>query len=661
MNSHALRAGDELREPGSETARWQVVDPIPRKGRVKVFDSQAYADVYKPFAEINAAISSGSLVLKRPKAPRVSLAAQLDPVLQSDLARLQRHLAQVQALQEDCHTSWARAYALARKDHEKHEAADPFPSRATIYRCLKRQRNGLPLLRGDKNKGNRLPRHSQGLRDLIVREAQARYLRPETNWSFNDLARYIIDCATDTGLLPPGRTVSRAFIRKVIREELSADPEIHRLDPKQVPAAKSIGARRIRCASPFARVEQDGLHLPFVVQTPGGVASNVYLLHAIDCCTGLPVGWHLVIGGVSESDGLKCVESILYSKQPHFDRLGLSIDLDVHGTPAQLVFDNGPETRGERMGRLVQLGIDVMHCKSHHAHGKPFIERLNRSLKEALQTLPGCTRVDGRDGQRDPVAEGDRLMTLEELEHWLVRWYYDDWANTPLERHWAEDLHGREALGITPRTRWQEMTQELAYVLPLSPSIHDWRRTLYEHEERTLSRKTGITCRGFNYKGEHLPYLVNKYGEKPVRILVDPDDYRQIFVDEGDDRPLVALTEEFVDETTPAYSFSYVQEQRKASLGLKESLAKGQFRRDVHSRAIEADGQRARKKPSKTERNREAAKQHKQRQAQERAIARPLLTSGAEPNADNRASTAIDLDSVAPLPVLNRNDGQAPK
>src|SRR3546814_2505776 len=104
--------------------------------------------------------------------------------------------------------------------------------------------------------------------------------------------------------------------------------------------------------APFERVEQDAVHLPFVIDTPEGPFSNVYLVHAIDCCTSMPLGWNMVIGSPSESDGFRCIESILFSKMDAFERLVLMQDLDVFGTPHPLILDNGPETRGERMRKL---------------------------------------------------------------------------------------------------------------------------------------------------------------------------------------------------------------------------------------------------------------------------------------------------------------------
>ncbi|MGE4125636.1 MAG: hypothetical protein AB7E59_10290 [Pusillimonas sp.] len=406
---------------------------------------------------------------------------------------------------------------------------------------------------------------------------------------------------------------------------------------------------------------QDAVHLPFVIRTAHGETTNVYLVHAIDCCTGMPVGWKLVIGSPTESDGLACVESILFSKQQAFSRLGVDASIDVFGTPHQLIFDNGPETRGGRIDRLVRLGIDVMHCKSRHAHGKPFIERLNRSLKEALQTLPGCTRMNGRDGQRDPLKLGDPLMSPNELEQWIVRWYYESWANTVLKRHLRTDFHDARKLGDTPALRWRTMTEQLAYPLPLPPSLAEWRMTLYEHDTRAISRKTGISYKGFNYRGVNLGYLVNKYGETHVRVLVNPDDYRQIFVDEGDGLPLVVLNEEFVDETTPAHSFNYMLEAlRQAPPEPSQASVAERFRHDVHQRAVQSSSKPARKKQSRVEKNRAVADAVKQSAALHRAEQNPLSKPVGPDRLSASVPSAMDfsVDDVAALPVLSRVSGK---
>jgi putative transposase len=370
------------------------------------------------------------------------------------------------------------------------------------------------------------------------------------------------------------------------------------------------------------------------------------------------VGWALKVGSPNASDGLRCVESLVFPKRAAWSSLQLEYDFEIHGTPHLLVFDNGPEARNERMQRLVRLGVDVMHCRSHAAHGKPFIERLNRAFKEALQLLPGCTRMDGVDGARDPVALGDELMTVEELERWLVRWYYEDWAHRPLKRHLRSDFANPVKLGHTPAERWRRMTGELAYAVPLSPSLSDWRMTLYDHEFRTLGRKTGITYSGFNYRGEHLPYLIDKYGERQVKVLANPDDFRQVFVDDGDDRPLVPLTEEFADESTPAYSFKDAENLRKASKEPPPGAdTRQKFRGDVQARAIESTPARTRKK-TKAERNKDVADRSRADQAVRRAVAAPLATAVSQPHATAPATPTMEIDDVAPLPVRSRSSGE---
>jgi putative transposase len=210
------------------------------------------------------------------------------------------------------------------------------------------------------------------------------------------------------------------------------------------------------------------------------------------------------------------------------------------------------------MLRLTRLNITPHHCKSRHPQHKPFIERLNRALKRALQRLPGSTRFNGKDGGRDPVALGDKLMTLEELEAWIVKWYYQKWAKKVLVRHVWSDFHDREKLGITPEQRWVNFGKR-GYPRRLSPPLSSWHMTLYEHHEATLNRKTGLTYLRFSYRGPNLKYLIQNYGEVKVKFMFDPDDYRQVFVYDGEGMPLVPLVERYAAPETRAADDEHVR------------------------------------------------------------------------------------------------------
>lgn len=63
------------------------------------------------------------------------------------------------------------------------------------------------------------------------------------------------------------------------------------------------------------------------------------------------------------------------------NELDIDHDMNVCGTPGQLVVDNGPETKGGRIQNLDRLGAQVKHCKARAGQQKALIERLNCSIR----------------------------------------------------------------------------------------------------------------------------------------------------------------------------------------------------------------------------------------------------------------------------------------
>src|SRR5690606_38882970 len=158
----------------------------------------------------------------------------------------------------------------------------------------------------------------------------------------------------------------------------------------------------------------------------------------------------------------------------------------------------------------------------------------------------------------------------------------------------------------------------------------------------TLSRKTGITVGGgLSYRGENLGYLIAKYGEGRVKVLVNPDDFRQVFVYDGEDLPLVPLTETSVDDATPGYTVREVKEMRsQRNESIQENDHPANFRSDLYQRSIEGKAGVSSKKQSRSERNREIVVAAKKSAALERADAQPLMSV-------QRTSTGADY--LAPM------------
>lgn len=671
--NRSLLLHDRLVPPKNHDAYLEVLDPHPRGGCIKVFDAEKREDRYIKIEEIYADIHAGKRTVLRTGKPRVSHAAQSDDQELHERNRFVRTVMRcIREIQKRQGVSFLEAYRRAAEEYRQEATpkSPPFPPQSTMYRYRKSDMAGLPVLRGNKNKGNRCPRYPQEVVNTICLVAEQHYLVPHSRWSLKRVTDDVNRTVRGTFLPVTCSPISIKYVKNTILRFASADPEHDRMLPTDAVAGKSFAKKRIRAEAPFERVEQDALHLPFVVETPNGITSQVYLVHAIDCCTSYPLGWHLVVGAPTDTDSLACAEMYMAPlKKKRFEELGIDHAMNVCGTPGQLVFDNGSETKGGRIQNLERLGVDIKHCRARAGQEKPFIERSNRSLKEALEGLAGCTRVDGKDGQRDPIALGDKLPTMEELERWIVRWYYEKWIHAPLERLQWDVVLTDSLKGDTPGERWKHF-EASCIAISLPPSRSEWLAALYEHTERSVSRKTGITVDGLHYKSDEIETLIKKYGEqKQLRVLFNPDDFRHVYVYEGDDLPLVTLPHEHLRPETPAWSFSEAKDRfKKQKSSVKRAPQAEKFDQDMHEQVVADSLAPKRKKPSKYERNRETARREKAARAVARASLHPSpvpLPPTCRPSkASEEAPAAAQpigsiFDDATLLPVLDRANGDA--
>lgn len=657
MTTKTIHIGDELFDVGQQKTTMLVTSTALPHARIRVLYLEDDVERVLKLEDISRLVGSGALNIERRKKLLVSPAMQADPILDKATAKAMSVTAEVRAYCNRYQVSACAAYTFISDKH-KHTcgegAGSRFPSRATVYRYLKAERSGQPLLCGNQNKGNRMPRYGDEVVALIVSLAEDQFLQPESRWNIRAITKAVNLRARDEGLIE-GVEISRKFVAKVVFQNLSTDAELERMDPRLRAAQKSIAKGCIRVSGVLQRVEQDALHLPWRVRTPAGDTTNVWLVHAICCGTSMPVGWHLVVGAPNASSGLQCVESILFSKKEKFAALGLDIDIDVFGSPLAIVFDNGAEARNDRMTNVTRIRIDPQYCKSRHPQHKPFIERLNRSLKEALQTLPGCTRFDEMDGKRNPDELNDLPMSLLDLERWIVRWYYTVWANTPLDRLVRSNFFDDREFGATPKARYAAMNRD-GYAMPLPPNRDQWLLTKYEHHERALARTTGITYESFSFRGPDLPGLIARHGERPVQVLVDPDDYRTVQVVDG--KRLVTLVNIACDERTPAYSYA---EMKASNKGVKASAMASAaqevdaFNRDLYAASSEKSPKQVRaQKPSARVLSSQVATDTKNRAATQRARENPLPK-----NATRAPGGDISLGAIGALTVVSRKTGVA--
>jgi putative transposase len=655
-----LRLNDKLFDVALNRVTMVVTSAELIASHIRVVDLERSVEQIMPYEKLRERIGDGTLRIQREGSPRIAASQAQSEALDRATARALEVVREVKNYASSTGVSRHKAYQDLRNDNDAalvrgDAAVQPFPSPSTVYRYLYRDKNDMPVLRAEGNKGNRTPRYKPRVVDLIKTVCKRELLKPDSRWTVRDTTKACNQALHDDGFLPRNTKVSTKYVRAVIYKQLSTDPDFERTDPKLRAAKKSVAKGRLRVDGLLQRVEQDALHLPWSLRTGFGDARNIYIVHAICCGSSVPLGFHLVVGSPRESDGFRCVETYLFSKKNWFAELGIPNGPDLYGTPVTLVFDNGAEAKGERMTRVTQIGIAPVYLPSRNPQKKPFIERLNRSVKEALQTLPGCTRFDDEDGMRDPALLADLPMPLEEFKRWLARFFFEDWVNRPLQRFVSSVFVDDRELGNTPRERFENMARRDGYAYPLPPNPFKWRMLKYLHEQRVLSRKSGISINDFRFRGDNLPRLIKRFGETLVTVLVDPDDFRTVWVLDGEE--LIPLTNIDTDETTPAYTY------QEAKAMLKEAALQGDereevenFRRDLFARsALKSAKQVKADSMGAAEESKSVAQQSRRNEAVQRARDNPTPTPA--PQRPPNGSTG--LSDVGALPVYNRDTGAA--
>jgi len=542
-----------------------VVRKIDRDNQmVELFDPSSGEVTKITLPAMRRQISDGSMrrLTKRPSSGVVRDLAQ------SERARHQHMLNQlrVHKLESYMQRGDGKAEAI-RKFLKEPLALDdgtcvPAISERQAYRLINAAaRSPLELIPAYADRGNRKARHPEAVNNLIRDLIDEGYAKVNSRITMRALAQSATALAREKGLINTTTMISRAYVQSVFVKYFSADLDYKRVDPRIARSKKHVAQERIVVEAALQRVEQDTVVLPFLVQTTEGTLQNPNMTMSIDCGTGVPLGWHLSTTPVTEEETLDCLETSIYSKADRFKQLSIDCDIDPYGLFANLYLDNGAENKGERITRITEIGLFLTRTAANSGHRKPFIERFFGSLKSALEGLPGCTRHNGKDGARTEAAQKESLMTVDELERWIVRWAYEKWIHTALDRLLSADYKLDEAPGITPATRWKYYEQTTC--LPCPPDRTDWIRVRYLRNERGLSPKTGLSIEGFRFRGENLRRLVGQYGpDSKVMAYYNPSDYRFAYVADKETGQLLSLVNAEVGPDTPAFSFSEAKKRR---------------------------------------------------------------------------------------------------
>lgn len=630
------------REERIRTAQGEfVVRAIdPDSQTVELFDTGSGVHKKVTIPAMRRQLSDGSMrrLTVRPMSGTVRDLAKSESARQQLLFNQLR----LRRLESYLHHGDGKAEAIRKLRAEPLELDDgtPIPpiSERQAYRLLDTAATSpLDLMPAYADRGNRCARHSEAVDELVRYLIDEEYAKVHSRITMRKLAELATMLAREKSLIGATQCISRAYVRALFIGSYHADIDHKRIDPRLARSAKHVAQRRIRVDAALQRVEQDTVCLPYLVRTSEGILQNPNLTMSFDCATGMPLGWHMSKTAPTEEETLDCLEMSLYSKAERFSQLGIDCSIDPYGLFANLYLDNGPENKGQRITRITEIGIFLTRVAAHSGHRKPYIERLFGSLKPALESLPGCTRFDGKDGARTEQAMQDDLMTLDELERWIVRWVYEEWIHHPLDRLLSADYDIDEAPGITPAARWKYYEQNS--ILPNPPDRERWIRVRYLTELRGLSPKTGLSLEGFRFKGEHLRHLIRQYGpDSKVMAYYNPSDYRFAYVADRETGELLRLVNAEVTPTTPGFSFTEAKNRRAHVLKTAPAAPAcvENFRRDLAAASLSG----GRRKRGQTETQRAIREAGKLNKAIEKSRANPVP---AEPDGEVAPSWTDDL------------------
>lgn len=197
---------------------------------------------------------------------------------------------------------------------------------------------------------------------------------------------------------------------------------------------------------PLAIVQMDHTQLPVMIvddehRLP---ISRPWITLAIDANSRVVLGMFIALEEPSALSAGMCVSHAILPKEAWLERKGLrDVEWDFYGVMDTLHMDNALEFKGNML-RVAAKEYDIdLHLRPvKKPHYGAYIERLMGTVSEELKVLPGATFANPKQkGVYD--AEGNAIMTLDELEEWLIHLFH------------RYHIRPHSELGTSPLAMWK--------------------------------------------------------------------------------------------------------------------------------------------------------------------------------------------------------------
>ena len=197
---------------------------------------------------------------------------------------------------------------------------------------------------------------------------------------------------------------------------------------------------------PLAMVQVDHTELPVMIvdEKTRQAICRPWVTFSIDVYSRVVLGMYLSLDAPSAMSAGMCLSHTILPKEKWLEEREIEAEWPCWGVMGTLHMDNAKEFRGNMLRVACEEYVIDLHLrpvKTPHYGGH--IERLMGIVSERLKILPGTTFGNFKEkGEYD--SEGKAIMTLEELERWLVLFLAE----------YHHDFHG--GIGTSPLARYRE-------------------------------------------------------------------------------------------------------------------------------------------------------------------------------------------------------------
>ena len=418
--------------------------------------------------------------------------------------------------------------------------------------------------------------------DAIIDHAIQTHLKVPQRKRVSRVVEAVEAACRTAGIRPPHANTVRRRVKAIPHAELLRSQGRH----DEADAFRPMTGSLPGAVAPLSVVQIDHSEADVMIvdETLRLPLSRPWITVAIDVHTRMIVGLVVSMEAPSAFAAGQCIAQAMAPKDEYLRRQGVPGEWPAYGKPHIVHMDNAREFRGEVLKTAcAEYGIDIQFRRVKTPRYGGHIERLMRTLGEAIRELPGATFSNPKErAGYDPDAKA--VMTLAEFESWFVDHVVNRYHQQP---HSQLD-------GMPPIEKWRQGVTRIG--LPRPPSdLQRLQLDFLPFEWRTMGRRGLIIDHIHYYENELRHWIGRTDPTQPKHMMkflvrVDPRDISRIWFLDPDTKEYLPVST--LDRTRPPISrweWKAVQRQARAEGGkaVDETLLFAAYER-LRKRADEA-------------------------------------------------------------------------